>query len=163
MRRLVLLSLFASSLGVSALAEERKPTDAEAREAVAAISMKFADGFNKHDPTSVSALFFDDAVIAAPFGVQTGHRAIEDFYIQLFARLGDIRNYTDIVDQAHATSTTLIWGVGHWQETSQAAGQSSEVHLAGYWGRLYEREGGAWKIRLNTYNISPSPAATPSK
>jgi hypothetical protein len=45
-----------------------------------------------------------------------------------------------------------VWAVGDWRNNTQQ----------GQWGAVDERRGGAWQLRMLTYNVTPAPAVPPS-
>jgi len=36
------------------------------------------------------------------------------------------------------------------------------IEVKGYWSNIFVREGDTWKVRFDTFNVTPAPAATPS-
>jgi hypothetical protein len=46
----------------------------------------------------------------------------------------------------------LVWAVGDWRNNTQQ----------GHWGAVDERRGGAWQIRMLTFNVTPAAAVAPS-
>ena len=63
-------------------------------------------------------------------------------------------------DSPHIIGTTgnEVWETGAWSQTIQ--GQNfGPIQLKGYHSSIAVREGGIWKKRLVTWNITPAPAA----
>jgi Ribonucleotide reductase, barrel domain len=50
---------------------------------------------------------------------------------------------------------------GEWSVTLQGK-SGGPIQLKGYWSAISVREGDAWKIRMETINVTPPPAANPS-
>ena len=61
--------------------------------------------------------------------------------------------------RAIGTDENEIWSNGGWSVTLQGH-SGSPIHLQGYWSAVQVREDGAWKDRMQTWNITPAPAAT---
>jgi ketosteroid isomerase-like protein len=59
---------------------------------------------------------------------------------------------------AIGTDGNTVWENGEWSCTIQ--GQSGDpIPVSGYWSSIKVREGGTWKIRLNTIIHTPQPSA----
>jgi uncharacterized protein (TIGR02246 family) len=55
-----------------------------------------------------------------------------------------------------------MWENGTWSGTIQ--GQNfGPIQIKGYHSSIAVREGGVWKKRMLTWNVTPAPAATPSQ
>jgi hypothetical protein len=50
-----------------------------------------------------------------------------------------------------------MWGNGEWRTTVQGE-DWGPIQVTGYWSKIYVREGDAWKILMDTSNITPAPA-----
>jgi len=149
MRLLLAIPALAFALSTPAFAQQTKGSDPEARQAVEQIVAKFTERINKHDVAGMTALFADDAVLIAPTGAQSGHEAIEKFYVRLFKEF-PLTDYVQVVDQVDALPGGGASANGHWNYPGGS----------GYWGTLYEEEdGGTWKIRMNVYNRAPPTQA----
>jgi uncharacterized protein (TIGR02246 family) len=133
----------------------------QTRAAIEGIAAKLADGLVKHDADALAALFSVDGILVSPFGVQVGRQAIQQSYEQMFRRL-DVKQYTHTVELVHETGGNRAYGVGHWDEMSVPAGKFDLIHLGGYWGTLYEKQGGDWKITMNSWSLAP-PQQPPEK
>jgi ketosteroid isomerase-like protein len=59
------------------------------------------------------------------------------------------------------TAGNAMWSNGEWSLSIQEK-TGDPMLLKGYWSEIYLREGDAWKVRMQTFNITPAPAATPS-
>ena len=59
------------------------------------------------------------------------------------------------------TAGNEVWANGYWSLTWQGK-TGDPIQLKGYWSAIEVREGDAWKTRMQTWNVTPAPAATPS-
>ena len=59
------------------------------------------------------------------------------------------------------TAGDAVWANGEWSETIQDP-NGGPIEVKGYWSSVHVREGDTWKIRLDTYNVTPAPAAAAS-
>jgi hypothetical protein len=61
---------------------------------------------------------------------------------------------------AIGTDGNLVWENGEWSCTITVQGQTGgPIQIKGYHSSVAVREGGVWKKRLITWNITPAPAA----
>jgi ketosteroid isomerase-like protein len=93
-----------------------------------------------------------------------GREAIEKYWAGLFKQF-HVSNQADTADpdSPHRIGTAgdEAWSHGQWRATLQGQ-NGSPFELTGYWTEIYRREGDTWKKRLDTWNTTPAPAATPS-
>ena len=47
---------------------------------------------------------------------------------------------------------------GEWSVTVQGK-TGGPIQVQGHWPDIYTREGNDWKIRMDTWNVTPAPAA----
>jgi len=111
----------------------------------------FDTAYNKHDAAATAALFAQDAVWVLPDAAISGRQAIEK-------RVADnlkagFSNEVANVDEVHVIADTA-WVVGHWSATSPGPNNSMQP-VQGRWGSVHVREGGDWKIRMSTVNLTP--------
>jgi hypothetical protein len=68
-------------------------------------------------------------------------------------------NHTAKADQYSphiiGTAGNEMWSNGEWSETLQGK-DFGPVPLKGYWSEIYVREGDAWKVRMQMWNITPA-------
>jgi ketosteroid isomerase-like protein len=160
--RFLLLTGLALSLTLPALAQQAEPSPSpqaqptepapseQDRQQIDALASRYAEAANRHDAAAIAALFTEDGVFVAPEGIVLGRPAIEKLYRDTF-------NAAAVSDTAIKTTELhgvgeLVWAVGQWRNNTQQ----------GHWGAVDERRGGAWQIRMLTYNVTPAPAVPPS-
>jgi uncharacterized protein (TIGR02246 family) len=109
----------------------------------------------KNDAAAVAALFTEDALLVEPDGMFSGRQDIEKRYAETFRRspitffnTSRSRRYLNAIDNA-------VWGAGQWASTFQT--QTGPGSALGYWSAIFVREGDAWKIRMLTTNVTPTP------
>jgi len=123
---------------------------------------KFDNAKNNNDSAAVAVLFTEDAIFVTNSGPIYGRDAIQKWYEGAFQQF----HYSNHLAKADPNSIRAIgpdgneiWSNGEWSVTLQ--GQSgSPIHLKGYWSAVQVREDGAWKDRMQTWNITPAPAET---
>ena len=92
-----------------------------------------------------------------------GREAIEKFYADVF-KTWQTKNRTSKRDPNSPRiigTADNIASNGEWSETRQSK-TGETIQIKGYWSSVVTREGGSWKVRMVTSNITPAPAATPS-
>ena len=140
--------------------EQTSTPDPQLRQQLDAKSKKFDDAVNNNDAAAVAALFTEDAVLVTDRGPIYGREAIEKSYADLFKEWR-VSEHIGKRDQYSphfiGTAGDEAWSNGEWSLTLQ--GQTGEpIHLNGYWSSVDARENGAWKDRMQTWNITPPPA-----
>jgi ketosteroid isomerase-like protein len=147
----VLCALAALTIGftVPGLAQQKEPPLSEQdRQQIDALATKYADAVNKNDAASIAALFMEDGLFVTPAGILSGREAIEKTYQGLF-KGGPVSDMAIKSVDLHGAGN-MAWEVGQWSSNTGR----------GNWGALDERNGDTWKIRMLTYNETPSTAAT---
>ena len=163
-RLLLTLAGLAISFALPTFAQQTNTPDPQLREQDVAFQKKFDEAWNNNDAAALTALYTEDAVRVTPQGPIYGREAIQKQYVDLFQKI-HFSNHLSTIDQnsPHSIGTggNEIWGNGQWSLTRQ--GQNGiPIEMKGYFSGILVREGDAWKIRLETWNVTPAPAATPS-
>jgi uncharacterized protein (TIGR02246 family) len=127
-----------------------------------ALVTKFDDAKNNNDSAAVAALFTEEAILVTDSGPIYGRDAIQKWYEGAFQQFY-FSNHLGKSDpksiRVVGTDGNEIWSNGEWSVTLQ--GQSGRpIHLNGYWSAVQVRENGAWKDRMQTWNVAPAPAET---
>jgi ketosteroid isomerase-like protein len=140
MKTLLSFVLVGLAIGFSAtvLAQEQNRIDAEVRQQIEAVDMKFAEAYNKHDTVASAAFYTQNAVQVSEWELGNpalGQKAIEERYSLDFAShptecTGELVQMYAIGDEILAT-----W---HW-----GCGPSN-----GYSVKIYVRDADTWKIRM---------------
>jgi hypothetical protein len=56
------------------------------------------------------------------------------------------------------TAGNEVWSSGEWSLTLQPE-TGDPISLKGHWSEIYVRDGDAWKVRMQSWNITPAPPA----
>jgi ketosteroid isomerase-like protein len=163
-RLAVALAGLAISFALPIFAQQKESTPNEQdRQWLDALVKKFDEAWNNNDAAALAAFYAEDAVIVTDTGPIYGRDAIEKHFADLFKQV-HFSNHISKADQysPHMIGTTdKAWSNGEWSTTVQ--GQNfGPVEIKGYWSDVNVREGNNWKDQLETFNITPAPAATPS-
>jgi ketosteroid isomerase-like protein len=153
----------AINLVLPTFAQQTNTPDPQLREELLALAKKFDDAYNNNDPAALAALYTEDAVEVTDTGPIYGREALEKHYADVFQKV-HFSNHLITIDQnsPHVIGTdgNENWENGEWSCTITVQGQSGgPVQLKGYHSSIAVREGGVWKKRLITWNITPPPAA----
>ena len=154
--RLVLpLAWVAIGFVASAFAQQKDTVDPKTAHEIRALSAKYDEAFSKNDAAAIAALFTEDAVEVAPEGVFYGRDAIEKRYGEMVFQQWHCNNHLNTIDRVIAVGNEACL-VGKW--SCDCGG--NQVH--GYLSIVAVREGGAWKARISTFNVTPPapPAQT---
>jgi uncharacterized protein (TIGR02246 family) len=160
---LLVLAGLALSFALPAFAQETNRPDPQLRQQLETFAKKEDEAFNKNDAAAVAALFEEDAVMVTNRGPIYGREAIEKHLVDLFKHV-HFSNHTIKIDQTspHMLGTTdKAWNNGEWSTTVQGH-NGALIEMKGYWSSITIHEGDTWKDQLQTFNITPAPAATPS-
>ena len=151
MRFLLALAGLAIALTMPTLAQpnESAPNEQD-RQQIEALAARYAEAANRHDAAAIAALFTEQGAIVSPEGIHSGRQAIEKFYRDTF-NAAAVADTVITTTELHAVGD-LVWAVGQWRNNTQQ----------GHWGAVEERRGGAWQLRMLTFNVTPSGAVAPS-
>ena len=154
----------AISFALPAFAQQKDRVDPQLREALVAYNKKEDEAWNNNDAVALAALYTEDAVVVTETGTIYGREAIEKRWADLFKQV-HFSNHIETGDQYSphiiGTAGNEAWTSGEW--TTTLKGQNfGPVEIKGYWTDVNVREGNNWKDQLETFNITPAPAATPS-
>jgi len=163
-RLVVALAGLAIGFTVPTLAQQKDKVDPQIIEQLKAFSKNTDEAFNNGDAAALAALYTEDAVLVTDTGPIYGREAIQKHWADVFQKI-HFSNHLDKADQNSphniGTAGNEAWSNGEWTVTLK--GQNfGPVEHKGYWLEIYRREGDTWKKRLDMYNVTPAPAATPS-
>ncbi len=161
-RSVIALVGLAISFALPTFAQETNTPDPQLRQALLALAKKFEDAWNNNDAVALAALFTEDAVLVEQSGAVNGREAIEKHYADMFQNVHFSNNVTTYNDpnSPHilCAAGNEMWENGEWSMTWQAKGGDPEQHK-GYHTSIAVLEGGVWKKRMLTSNVTPEPAA----
>ena len=143
---------------------KKDTVDPQLRQQIDALHQKEGDAFNNGDAAALAALYTEDAVLVTDHGPISGREAIEKHFADLFQKV-QFSTHLAKCDQYSprviGTAGNEIWVTGDWSCTIK--GQNfGPVDIKGFWGTVEVREGDDWKIQMDTWNLTPAPAAKPS-
>jgi ketosteroid isomerase-like protein len=161
---LLALAGLAISFAVPSLAQQKDTVDPQILQQYTELGKKFDEGMNNNDAPALAACFTKDAVLVTNTGPIFGREAIEKMYADLFKQMHFSNQFTTADKECpHAIGTAgnEIWGTGGWSNTIKGK-DWGPLEQKGYWGSISVLEDGVLKDRMQTWNITPAPAATPS-
>jgi ketosteroid isomerase-like protein len=142
--------------------QQKEPTPSEQeRQQLDALLKKFDEAWNNNDPADLAALFTEDAVLVNDTGPVYGREAIEKWYADGFKQF-HFSNHLGTADQysphSIGTAGNERYNTGEWSLSLQ--GQTGDpIQLKGYFSCIDSRESDTWKCRMQTWNVTPAPAA----
>jgi len=152
----------AISFALPTFAQQTNTPDPQLRQTLIAAIKKHTDALDKNDAAAVAANFTDNGTLVTPDGPIFGRESIEKYYVGVFKQVQLSDNLAPVDDDSPhiiGTAGNQMWATGKYSLTVK--GQNfGPVATKGYWSVI--REGDDWKIRMLTFNSTPSPAATPS-
>jgi ketosteroid isomerase-like protein len=158
MRLLLTLVGLAIIFALPTFAQQKDTVDSQIAEQV---TKKFDEAFNNGDAAALAALYTEDAVFVTPQGPVFGREAIEKHFAGVFQQ-GHFSNHLNKDDQGSphmiGTAGNEVWRSGEWSFTLQGK-SGGPIQLKGYWGAINVREGDTWRIRMQTFNVTPPPTA----
>jgi ketosteroid isomerase-like protein len=154
----------AISLALPSLAQQNAKLDPQVIEQLGALGQKYHEAYANSDAAASAALYTWDAIIVTPQGPVYGRDAIQYWYADQFEQWHP-KNHIDKADpdslRLIGTAGDAVGLSGEWSETIQDP-NGGLIEGKGYWSAIDVREGDTWKIRLDTFNVTPAPPATPS-
>jgi uncharacterized protein (TIGR02246 family) len=147
---LVALVGLAVGLTMPTLAQTNESAPSEQdRQQIEALAARYAEASNRHDAAAIAALFTEEGVIVSPERILSGRQAIEKLYRDTF-NAATVSDTVIKTTELHVMGD-LVWAVGQWRNNTQQ----------GHWGSVDERRGGAWQLRMLTFNVTPPSAVPP--
>jgi hypothetical protein len=149
-------------------AQQKDTVEPKIIDLIAAHQKIYDEAMNNNDATALAAkMFTEDAVLVTDTGPVYGRAAIEKYWADLFKGVhfsnfsGDVGTKYSAHLIATTTGGTELWRFGEWSDTIQGKGWGP-IQSKGYWSAIEVLENGILKDKLQTWNITPAPAATPS-
>ena len=162
--RLLLTLIGLASFAVPTFAQQTNTpgSDPQIIEQLDALGKKFSEAWNNNDAAALAAFYTEDAVRVGITGPVHGREDIQKQISDLLKQI-HVSNQFNKRDQYYAIGTAgnEVWANGEWSSTDQGK-SGGPIQLKGYWSVILVREGDTWKFRMETFNITPAPAATPS-
>ena len=114
------------------------------KQALEQIISAYAQGFNRQDTEAIAALYAKDGMHINAAGPRTD---IEQFYQTLFKAGFD--HLDGSIDEAWLIGDDAALAIGQYN-TSGKDKNGAPMARGGLWTATYVREGGRWKIRMQT-------------
>jgi ketosteroid isomerase-like protein len=108
------------------------------------IGSAYTESFNRQDAAGIAALYAIGGMHINPAGPRTD---IEQLYRAIF-KAGFNRQDSGI-DEAWTLSADIALAVGHYRISGKDP-SGLTIERGGHWTATYVREGGKWKIRMQT-------------
>jgi hypothetical protein len=164
----VALAGLAIGFTAPAVAQQKDTIDPKIIELIAAHQKIYDDAMNNNDAAALATeMFTEDAVLVTDTGPVYGRAAVEKYFVDLFQKVHFSKCSGDVGTKysAHLIATTNggteLWRFGEWNETVQGKGWGP-LDIKGYWSAIEVLEDGILKDKLQTWNVTPAPAAAPS-
>ena len=135
-------------LAVSAAAQQVSEQDAQ--QAGQSVLDAWDKTFQQKDAAGHAAIFTEDAIRVTPHGLISGRASIESDAAEGF------KDYTpdpSTLERVKLIGNGVMLRAGTWSGTFH--GPNGPVHLKGYLSDTDVRDGNTWKIRQETYNVTP--------
>jgi uncharacterized protein (TIGR02246 family) len=142
----------ALAVGLAASATAQQVSEQDARQAGQGVLDAWNMAAKQKDAAAQAALYAEDAVRVTPEGLISGRAAIEKRAAETF------RSYSpdpSELEQVKIIGSEVILRAGTWSGTYN--GPHGPVYLKGYWSDADVRDGNTWKIKQETYNVTPPP------
>ena len=161
-RLLIALAGLAISLASPTFSQRTNTPDPQLRQQLIDEKYKkWDEAQNNNDAAALAAFFTEDAVLVTDRGSVYGREAIGKYFADVFKEY-HFSNYVGKPDQYSpytiGTAGNALWSSGEWSLTLQAK-TGGPIPLKGNWAEIYVRQGDAWKVRMQIWNITPPPAA----
>jgi ketosteroid isomerase-like protein len=145
MRKLPLLSVLLALIVSPAFANDIKEQAPKMR-------ADFIDAYNRQDVAALAAAFTADAVVVNPMGVHPVNAQMIEGWFKDGPRKVDTT-----FDQALPLGADTALGIGTFQITGKTL-KGEPVDFKARWAATYVRDGGQWKVRLQSAVPMPPPA-----
>ena len=148
------LALVGLAIGFAppAFAQQKDTVDPEIAQQIRALASSYDAAFNRQDAVTVAALYEEDALFKTPNGTFQGRRSIEELYEKQYFGEAHSRNVVTIVDEVFAAGNE-VRAIGTWSDTFEEP-STGTIHAEGTYSWVLLHEGGKWRIRESTYDIT---------
>lgn len=121
--------------------------DPDPQQAGRALCDDWNNTMQKKDAAAHAELYTEDAVQITPGGPISGRKAIK---AQTDQTLRSVNLNPSTLDRSIMVHGVMLRS-GQWSGTSS----DGKVSLNGYWSDVDVEDGGKWKIKQETYNVTP--------
>jgi uncharacterized protein (TIGR02246 family) len=151
----------AISFALASSAQQKEPMLSEQdRQQLGALHKKWDEAENNNDAAALAALFTEDATFVTDKGPLSGREAIKQWFADDFKEW----RHSNHIHKPDSNSARIIGTAGNvalngeFSLTVQGK-TGGPIPVKGYWSEIDTREGGDWKIRMHTFNITPATVA----
>jgi ketosteroid isomerase-like protein len=121
--------------------------DPDPQKAGRALLDSWNNTMKQKDAVAHAELYMEDAVQITPGGLISGRKAIE---ARTARTLKDFNTNPSTLDNSVILNGVMLRN-GQWSGTSS----NGNVSMKGYWSDVDVEDGGKWKIKQETYNVTP--------
>jgi ketosteroid isomerase-like protein len=150
MRIIVIASALAVFLATPSSAQQA--SEQEAQKAGESVLDAWNNATLKKDAAGKAGLYTEDAIQITPQGLISGRAAIEKSETEMSKAL---TFQPSKLENVVMIGGDILLRVGSWSATFNSP--NGPVPLKGYWSDVDVRDGNGWKIRRETYNVTPPP------
>jgi ketosteroid isomerase-like protein len=163
MKTRLLFSLVGVAIGfvLPIFAQQKDAVDPELMKAALHSCEVFDDAFNNNDPEVLANLFTEDATLVTDSGVLHGRDDILKYHRGVF-KVVHFSNHKNVPTSAYPIGADgkQFWATGSWNHTVQVQA-GKPVEQKEFWSAIILNDG-TGKHVMQTWNITPAPAVTPS-
>ena len=143
------------SLVLPTFAQEKDTVDPRTMQQIRALTMKYEEAYNSHDPAAVAALYTEDgALVTTHNGVKHGREAIAKHCEKIEFQLWHANNLVKTIDRVIAVGDE-IRVFGRWNCAFEDDAYTRNVE--GHYLWICVRQGDAWEIRKDdSHEVSRS-------
>ena len=133
-------------------AQQNDAVDAETAQQVRALASSYDAAFNRQDAVTIAGLYTENAVFNTPEGTFHGRKAIKELYAKQYFVEAHSKNVLTVVNEAIAAGEE-VHATGTWSDTFEEP-STGTIHAEGTYSWVLLHEGGTWRIRESTYDIT---------
>ena len=121
---------------------------------------KWEEMYNKGDAAAMTALYTSDAALLPQGSDQPiiGQANIRKFFDDWLKHR--LENVSIPVVEAKMIDQKTLWAAGTWAGDVPGQNGGSSTHVNGTWLNILSQDGSEWRLRADTWNMMPPPAAT---
>ena len=153
----LLLALIGLAIGfiLPTFAQEKDTVDPRTMQQIRALTMKYEEAYNSHDPAAVAALYTEDgSFVTTHNGVKHGREAIAKHCEKIEFQLWHANNLVKTIDRVIAVGDE-IRVFGRWNCAFEDDAYTRNVE--GHYLWICVRQGDAWEIRKDdSHEVSRS-------
>jgi uncharacterized protein (TIGR02246 family) len=151
MRTILSFLVIAITMSAPAFAQPRL-SDSDAKQKSQEVAAKVRDAYMSNNAAAYAQQFTGDGVLVGVTGKTfQGRQQIEQAVADVMKRLGGVKSFEAITDEAHAMPDGTIWAIGH---ATIAGNQSS---IKDHWAAVDVPDGNELHIRMLSIGVDVPP------